>query len=83
MERKPDGLILFGSHDEKIALHEANLEKIAVIALTDTNTNPNDVDFPIPANDDATKSVNLFANLFAQTIKEAKEKSKVQAVNGK
>ena len=70
LERKPDALILFGSFDEKIALHEARTEKIPVIALTDTNADPTKVDYPIPANDDATKSIELFANLFSNTIKE-------------
>lgn len=75
LDRKPDALILFGSHDETIALKEAKNGKIPVIALVDTNANPNDVEFPIPANDDATKSVKLFAELFAKTINEAKVKS--------
>jgi small subunit ribosomal protein S2 len=75
LDRKPDGLILFGSHDEVIALKEAKNGKIPVIAIVDTNANPNDVEFPIPANDDATKSVKLFAELFAKTIKAAREKT--------
>lgn len=79
LDKKPDVLILFGSHDEKIALHEAKMSQIPVIALVDTNANPEDVDYPIPANDDATKSVSLFANLFTNIIKEAREKSAVRA----
>lgn len=75
LDRKPDGLILFGSHDEKNALKEAKCDHIPVIALVDTNADPTEVDFPIPANDDATKSVKLFAELFAKTIREAREKS--------
>jgi small subunit ribosomal protein S2 len=78
MEKKPDVLILFGSHDERIALHEAKNAGLPVIALTDTNTNPNDVEFAIPANDDANKSVGLFANLFAKLMIEAKEKRSVE-----
>jgi small subunit ribosomal protein S2 len=72
MTKKPNVLILFGSHDEKNALKEAKCEKLPTIALVDTNANPNDVEYPIPANDDATKSVKLFAELFAKTINEAK-----------
>ena len=74
MERKPDGLILFGVHDEKIALKEAKCEKIPVVALVDTNADPNSVEYPIPANDDATKSVKIFAQLFADVINESKTK---------
>ena len=75
LERKPDALILFGSHDEKIALKEAKCDKIPVIALVDTNADPDLVEYPIPANDDATKSVTLFSSLFANVIKEARAKS--------
>jgi len=70
LEKKPDALILFGSFDEKIALREAKTEKIPVIALVDTNADPRLVDYPVPANDDATKSIELFAHLFASVIKE-------------
>jgi len=75
MERKPDVMIIFGSHDEKIALKEAKVVKIPVVALVDTNADPEAVEFAIPANDDATKSVALFANLFAAVINEAKSKT--------
>lgn len=78
MTKKPDVLILFGSHDEKIALKEAKCEDLPVIALVDTNANPNEVEYPIPANDDATKSVKLFAELFAKTINEAKTSVKTE-----
>jgi small subunit ribosomal protein S2 len=83
MEKKPDVMILFGSHDEKNALKEAKLEKIPVIAIVDTNANPDEVDFAIPANDDATKSVELFAKLFAKAIKEAAASRKSEAPNQK
>jgi len=74
LERKPDALILFGSHDEKNAVREAKKTGIPVIALVDTNADPELVDYSVPANDDATKSVKLFAELFAALIKEAKPK---------
>lgn len=72
MNSKPDVLILIGAHDEKNAVKEANTLNIPIVALVDTNTNPEEIDYPIPANDDATKSISLFANLFAKVIKEAK-----------
>ncbi|MFA7253681.1 MAG: 30S ribosomal protein S2 [Patescibacteria group bacterium] len=75
MDRKPDALILFGSYDEKIALREAKGINIPVVAVVDTNADPNAVEYPIPANDDATKSVKLIADTFARAIKEAKAKS--------
>lgn len=78
-ERKPDALILFGSHDEKNAVKEAKKINVPIIALVDTNADPTLVDYPIPANDDATKSVKLFAELFAKIINEAKSKSATAA----
>ena len=76
--KKPDILILFGSHDEKNAVKEAKVTGAKIVALTDTNADPSIIDFPIPANDDATKSVKLFAELFAKTINENKVKVEKQ-----
>jgi small subunit ribosomal protein S2 len=75
LDRKPDALLLFGSYDEKIAVKEAKRVGISIVATVDTNADPTIIDYPIPANDDATKSVKLFAQLFAQTISEARKKS--------
>ena len=77
-DRKPDALILFGSHDEKIAVKEASKIGVPIIALVDTNADPTAVDYPIPANDDATKSVKLFAELFAAIINESKQNKVVE-----
>ena len=55
---------------------EANKLAIPVIAAVDTNANPDLVDYPIPGNDDAIRSVNLYAELFKDTILDAKEISK-------
>ena len=70
LQKRPDVLILIGAYDEKNALMEAKKVGAAVIALVDTNADPTKVDFPIPANDDATKSISLFVELFAKTIRE-------------
>ena len=78
LEKKPDALILLGVHDERNALREANLENIPVIGMVDTNMDPTNVAYPIPANDDATKSIELFANLFSRVIKENKGLAKAQ-----
>jgi small subunit ribosomal protein S2 len=83
LDKKPDALILFGSHDEKNALREAKVANIPVIALVDTNADPTAVEFPIPANDDATKSVKLFSELFAKTIREAAALRKSEAEKSK
>lgn len=77
LNAKPDILILFGAHDEKNALKEARVAGVKIIALCDTNSNPNEVDYPIPANDDATKSLQLFADIFAKAVSESKGKKEI------
>ena len=74
LDRKPEILVLFGSHDEKNALKEAQNQGVKVVALVDTNADPSFVDYPVPANDDATKSVKLLVNLFAKAIGDSKPK---------
>jgi small subunit ribosomal protein S2 len=83
LDRKPDAVILFGSHDEKIAVKEAKKMGVTIIALTDTNADPTLIDYPIPANDDATKSVKLIAELFAAAINESKPAPVEKKENGK
>lgn len=72
MRRIPEAIFLVNPLEDKIALREARLLKIPVFALVDTNADPDDVDYIIPANDDATKSVSLLLQLFADAIVEAK-----------
>jgi len=72
LKKKPDILILIGSYDEKNALLEAKGTGVKTIGLVDTNADPTRVDYPIPANDDATKSISLFAELFAKIIRESR-----------
>ena len=58
---------------EKIAVSEAKKLGIPVVAITDTNCNPEDVDYVIPGNDDAIRAVNLIASFIADAVIEAKE----------
>ena len=53
---------------ENIAVREANRLNIPVFAIVDTNSDPNQVDFPIPANDDASKSISLIVNYLCEAI---------------
>jgi small subunit ribosomal protein S2 len=57
-------------------LHEAKRLNIPVFAIVDTNTNPRTVDFPIPANDDATKSISLILDQVCDAIKNGLEDRK-------
>ncbi|MEI8061529.1 MAG: 30S ribosomal protein S2 [Candidatus Berkelbacteria bacterium] len=74
LKKRPDILFLIGAHDEQIALKEAKNQGIKVVALVDTNADPRDIDWPIPANDDATKSIQLMVDTFAKAIAEVKPK---------
>ena len=58
---------------ESIALAEAKKLKIPIIAILDTNSDPTGIDFPIPGNDDARRSINLYCDLLKNTIKDAEK----------
>ncbi|WP_297335744.1 30S ribosomal protein S2 [Algoriphagus sp.] len=70
LSRLPAALFVVDIKREHIAIAEAQKLGIPVFALVDTNSNPNEVDFPIPANDDAFKSVNLLVKAFGAAIEE-------------
>ena len=70
LSRLPAALFIVDIKREHIAIAEAQKLGIPVFALVDTNSNPNEVDFPIPANDDAFKSVNLLVKAFGAAIEE-------------
>jgi len=69
----PDVLFVIDTIRDDIAVKEAKITKIPIVALSDTNTDPGVVDFPIPANDDAIKSLTLLLNLVADVILEAQK----------
>jgi small subunit ribosomal protein S2 len=70
LSRLPAALFIVDIKREHIAIAEAQKLGIPVFALVDTNSNPNEVDFPIPANDDAFKSVSLLVKAFGAAIEE-------------
>ena len=63
---------------EYIAVHEAQRLNISVFAIVDTNSDPNEVDFPIPANDDASKSIALIVDIVCKAIQEGLEERKIE-----
>ena len=75
MRRLPDALVIVDAQYEDTAIREATRLEIPVIAIVDTNTNPNKVDHPIPANDDSMRTIQLIISAIADTIVEAREKS--------
>ncbi len=64
----PDALFVIDTNKEAIAVLEANNLNIPVIAICDTNTNPSNVDFPIPGNDDALRAISLYCDLIAASV---------------
>ncbi len=68
---KPDLLIVFDVIKDKIAVREATKLNIPVVAIVDSNADPEDIDYIIPGNDDALRSINLYKNYFSDTILDA------------
>ena len=68
---KPDLLVVFDVIKDKIAVKEAVKLKIPVVAIVDTNADPENIDYIIPGNDDALRSINLYKNYFLETIQDA------------
>ncbi len=64
----PDAIFVIDINKEAIAVQEAKKLNIPVIAICDTNTDPNKVDFPIPGNDDAVRSISLYCDLIGSAI---------------
>jgi len=73
MKKLPDMLFIIDTVKEKIAVAEANKLGIPIVAPVDTNCDPDLIDYPIPGNDDAIRSVNLFCKTMADAIIEGKE----------
>ncbi len=70
MARIPAALFIVDINKEKIAVAEARKLNIPIFAMVDTNTDPNLIDFPIPANDDASKSIALIMNVVGSAVAE-------------
>ena len=78
MTRLPSALFVVDVMKEHIAVREAQRLGIPVFAIVDTNSNPNGIDFVIPANDDATKSVEVILGALCEAIQEGLDERKVE-----
>jgi len=78
LTRLPSALFVIDVYKEKIAVHEANRLGIPVFGIVDTNSDPRNIDFVIPANDDATKSLEAVLNACCGAIAEGLEERKVE-----
>lgn len=78
MKQLPDALFIIDTRKERIALAEARKLGIKIMALVDTNCDPNDIDYPIPGNDDAIRSIKLFTQRIADVWIEEQEMKKAR-----
>jgi small subunit ribosomal protein S2 len=74
MERMPKAVFIIDTSKEDTAVNEARRLGIPIVALIDTNSNPDLVDYPIPGNDDATKSIKVVADIITDTVIEGRKK---------
>ena len=72
MKRRPDLIFIIDVGREDAAVHEANLLNIPIIALVDTNCNPQNIDYVIPSNDDAIRAIKLLVSKVADAVLEGK-----------
>lgn len=72
LDKLPDLVFIIDPKKEKIAVHEANKAGIPIIAIVDTNCDPDPIDFVIPGNDDAIRAIKLFSERLADCVLEAK-----------
>ncbi len=78
LTRLPAALFIVDISKEYIAVREATRLNIPVFAMVDTNSDPNQVEFPIPSNDDAAKSISLIINLICESIEEGLNERKME-----
>ncbi|MBR6297545.1 MAG: 30S ribosomal protein S2 [Treponema sp.] len=71
MKELPGAIFIIDTHKEQIAVKEARRMGIPIIAIVDTNCNPEGIDFPIPGNDDAIRAISLFTSIIANAVIEA------------
>ena len=75
MKKIPDLVFIIDTNYESLAIKEAIKLNIPIIAILDTNSNPDGIDFPVPGNDDARRSIDLYCNLIKETIVNAKKEA--------
>lgn len=80
LEKLPDLIFIIDIKHEKTALNEARKKQIPILAVCDTNVNPEQVEYVIPGNDDATKAIEMYCAYISDIIKEAKQKASAAPV---
>ena len=72
MKKTPDLVFIIDTNYESLAIAESVKLGIPIIAILDSNSNPDNIDYPIPGNDDARRAIDLYCNLIKETINNAK-----------
>ena len=80
MKKTPDLVFIIDTNYESLAIKESIKLGIPIIAILDTNSDPDGIDFPIPGNDDARRSIDLYCNLIKSTIVEANKNNKQPSI---
>ncbi len=83
MKRRPDLLFIIDVGREESAVHEANLLNIPIVAMVDTNCNPQNIDYVIPSNDDAIRAIKLLVAKVADAVLEGKAMRKEEDMEAK
>ena len=83
MRKMPAALVIVDTCSESIAVKEAKKLKIPIVAIVDTNGNPEDVNYPIPGNDDAIRSIKIMTNVISDSVAVAAELYRVKAAEEK
>ena len=73
MKKIQDIVFIIDTNYESLAIKESIKLNIPIIAILDTNSNPDGIDYPIPGNDDARRSIDLYCSLLKETIQNAKK----------
>lgn len=80
MKELPGVMFVVDTRKEQIAIAEANKMKIPILAVVDTNCNPDVIDLPIPGNDDAIRAINLFTQIVANAVVEAENEVGLEVI---
>ena len=73
MKKVPDLVFIIDTNYESLAIAESSKLGIPIVAILDSNSNPDGIEFPIPGNDDARRAIDLYCNLVKETIENAKK----------
>ena len=78
MKKVPDLVFIIDTNYESLAIQESVKLGIPIVAILDSNSNPDGIDFPIPGNDDARRSIDLYCNLIKETVVTAEKSIPLQ-----